>query len=134
MVNIMVIWIKFTYSHLFEFPDSWNIDVHSRHLPLDQGNSCMHPKLLQSCLTRQHYGTYPARLLCLWDPPGKNTEKVSMPFSRRSPWPRDWTHIFYTPALAGWFFLPLVPPGKSKVNWMWSNRRWQERTIKFNII
>ena len=30
-------------------------------------------KSLQSCATLLHYGLYPARLLCPWDSPGKNT-------------------------------------------------------------
>ena len=32
---------------------------------------------------------YPARLLCKWDFPGKNTELVDISFSRGSSWPRD---------------------------------------------
>jgi len=33
----------------------------------------MYAKLLQSCLTVWPYGLQPARLLCPWDSPGKNT-------------------------------------------------------------
>ena len=33
----------------------------------------MHAKLLQSCPTLQTCGPYPARLLCPWGSPGKNT-------------------------------------------------------------
>ena len=46
------------------------------------------------------YGLYPARLLCPWNSPGNNTRVdcptplQSMPSSRRSSWPSDWTHIF----------------------------------------
>ena len=36
----------------------------------------MNDKLLQSCLSLQPYGLQPARLLCLWDSPGKNTGVV----------------------------------------------------------
>ena len=32
---------------------------------------------------------WPARLLCPWDSPGKNTGVDCIPFSRRSSWPRD---------------------------------------------
>ena len=34
---------------------------------------CMHAELLQLCLTLQPYELQPARLLCPWDSPGKNT-------------------------------------------------------------
>ena len=34
-----------------------------------------------------------ARLLCPWDSPGKNTGVSSLPFSRRSSQPRDWTRV-----------------------------------------
>ena len=36
-------------------------------------NVCMHAKSLQSCPTLRPYGLQPARLLCPWDSPGKNT-------------------------------------------------------------
>ena len=35
VVNLMVIWIKFTHSHPFYFTDSENVSVHSCHLLLD---------------------------------------------------------------------------------------------------
>ena len=35
---------------------------------------CVRAKSLQSCLTLQPYGLYPARLLCPWASPGRNTE------------------------------------------------------------
>ena len=35
VVDIMVIWVKFTYSSPFQFTDSWNVDVHSCHLLFD---------------------------------------------------------------------------------------------------
>ena len=34
---------------------------------------CMCAKSLQSCLTLRPHGLEPARLLCPWDSPGKNT-------------------------------------------------------------
>ena len=34
---------------------------------------CMCAKLLQSCLTLRPCGLWPARLLCPWNFPGKNT-------------------------------------------------------------
>ena len=38
-------------------------------------------------------GLQPARLLCPWDFPGKNTGVVAISFSRGSYRPRDWTHV-----------------------------------------
>ena len=38
-------------------------------------------------------GPLPARLLCQWDFPGKNTEWVAIPFSRWSSQPRDQTWV-----------------------------------------
>ena len=35
--------------------------------------ACMCAKWLQSCLTLRPHGLEPARLLCPWDSPGKNT-------------------------------------------------------------
>ena len=52
----------------------------------------------------------PARLLCPWDSPGKNTVLGSMPSSRASSHPRDWTQA---PCIAG-DSLPSEPPGKPK--------------------
>ena len=40
-------------------------------------------------------------------------EWVAIPSSRGSSWPRDWTRISVSPALAD-RFLPLMPPGKPK--------------------
>ena len=39
-------------------------------------------------------------------------EQVASSYTRGSSWPRDWTHIFESPVLAGGFF-PTVPSGKS---------------------
>ena len=44
----------------------------------------------------------PARLLCPWNFPGKNTGVVSVPFSRESSWPRDQIGVSCT---AGRFFI-----------------------------
>ena len=35
VVDIMVIWVKFTHSSPFQFADSWNIDAHSCRLLFD---------------------------------------------------------------------------------------------------
>ena len=35
--------------------------------------AAVHAKLLQSCLTLRLYTKYPARILCLWSSPNKNT-------------------------------------------------------------
>ena len=43
----------------------------------------------------------PARLLCLWNSPGKNTGVDSCSFSRGSSQARDWTQVF---CIAGRFF------------------------------
>ena len=66
-------------------------------------------KLLQSCLTvcdpmdrnpsgSSVHGIIPERIP-VW---------VAMPSSRGASWPRDWTHVSYTPALTGGFFPPSV--------------------------
>ena len=43
----------------------------------------------------------PARLFCPWNSPGKNTEWVAIPFSRRSSWSREQTQVS---CIAGKFF------------------------------
>ena len=50
------------------------------------------------------YGLWPARLLCPWDSPGKNTGVGCHTFLRGSSRPRDWTCVSPTPALASSFF------------------------------
>ena len=52
----------------------------------------------------------PARLLCPWDSPGKNTVLGSMPSSRASSQPRVWTQVSW---IAGDSLLS-EPPGKPK--------------------
>ena len=73
--------------------------------PLDPHAARMHAKLLQSCPT-----------LCdpmNCSPPGSSVlrilqarvlEWIAVPSSTVSSWPRDWTHILISPALASWFF------------------------------
>ena len=46
----------------------------------------------QSCPTLRSHGLWPARLLCPWNSPGKNTG-VAIPFSRESSLPRDRTPV-----------------------------------------
>ena len=52
-------------------------------------------KLYQSCPTQQPYGLQPARLLCPWDSPGRNTGVVAISYSRGSSQSRDWTHVSF---------------------------------------
>ena len=66
---------------------------------------CVCVLVIQSCLT-----------LCEpidCSPPGSSVHRilqagrlkwVAISFSRESSWPRDWTHVFMSPALAGRFF------------------------------
>ena len=42
------------------------------------------------------------RLLCPWDPPGKNTGIGCMPSSRGSSQPRDGTWVFYVSCIGRW--------------------------------
>ena len=39
------------------------------------------------------HGLYPARLLCPWDFPGRDTGVLAISFPRGSSWPKDWAHI-----------------------------------------
>ena len=58
----------------------------------------------KSCptLVAQPHGLYPARLLCPWDSPGKNTGMgVAISFSRAYSQPRNWTRVS---CIAGRFF------------------------------
>ena len=47
------------------------------------------------------HGWWSARLLCPWNPPGRNTEVSSFPFSRESFPPRDQIQVS---CIAGRFF------------------------------
>ena len=51
----------------------------------------------------------PARLLCPWDSPGKNTGVGCRASSRGSSWPRDWTQVSYVSCMAGGFFTTSAP-------------------------
>ena len=53
----------------------------------------------------QPQGLYPARRLWLWSFPGKNPGMVAISYPRGSSQPRDRTHISYSPALTGRFFI-----------------------------
>ena len=68
----------------------------SERVPSFEGES-----VAQSCLTLQPLGLRPARLLCLWDSPGRNLEWVAIPYSRGASQPRDQTQIS---RIAGGFF------------------------------
>ena len=65
---------------------------------------CMlHAMSLQSCLTLRPYGLLqPARLLCPWDSPSKNTGVVAMPSSKASFQPRDQTYIPHVSCTGRW--------------------------------
>ena len=66
--------------------------------------------LISSCLTLQHHGLYPDRLLFSENSPGKNTELHSIRFSRGPVFPRDQT---WSPTLQADCLLS-EPPGKSQ--------------------
>ena len=79
-------------------------------------SGCVHAKSLQLCLTLWPYELQPARLLCPWDSPGKNTELDCHALLQG---------IFLTQGsnpcllcLLRWQAgsLPLVPPGKPYVS------------------
>ena len=53
------------------------------------------------------HGLLPARLLCPWNFPGKNTEWVAISYSRDLPDPEIKLAYLVSPALAGGFFMLL---------------------------
>ena len=53
------------------------------------------------------HGLLPARLLCPWNFPGKNTEWVAISYSRDLPDPEIKLAYLLSPALAGGFFMLL---------------------------
>ena len=72
--------------------------------------SCFYCCSVKLCLPLPWcYGQEPARLLCQWDFPEKNTGMGCISFSRRSSLTRDWSHVSW---LAGRFFTiePQVKP------------------------
>ena len=70
---------------------------------------CVHAKSLQSCPTLRPYGVQPARLLCPWDSPGKNTG-VGCHFLLEGIFPTQRSNL----RLLHWQAdsLSLAPPGK----------------------
>ena len=67
--------------------------------------ACMHAKSLQLCPTLGSRGLHPARLLCPWDSPGKNTGVgCGALLQRIFPIQGSNQHLLF-PALAGRFFM-----------------------------
>ena len=75
--------------------------------------ACLHTCLVASVMSDslQHYGPWPARLLCSWDSPGKNTGWVAISFLRGSSQPQG-----SNPCLPHWQAdaLPLSHQGSLK--------------------
>ena len=67
----------------------------------------------------------PARLFCPWNSPGKNTEWVAIPFSRRSSWSRDQTQVS---CIAGKFFTIWTTREVPQILYInvhiWNLKRW----------
>ena len=90
--------------------------MHTTHYILHRS---MHAKLLQSCLTLcDPYGLQPARLLCSWDSPGKNTG-VGCPALLQGIFPTQGSkphllHLLHWQACS----LPLAPPRKPSIRHM----------------
>ena len=74
-------------------------------------HACVHAKLLQLCLTLGPSGLQPARLLCPWDSPGKNTGVGCHAHSRGSTQPRFRISVS---CLAGRFFYHLSHQGSPR--------------------
>ena len=88
-------------------PKMWAKNLHA--------SQCLVTSVVSDSL--RPYGLYPARLLCPWDSPGKNTRVgCHFSFSRGSFRPRDWTCIS---CLAGRFFTT-EPPGKPTHQAKWN--------------
>ena len=73
-------------------PGSWRSTHVMRYVAAVMSNS------LRSC------GQQPARLLCPWDPSGKNTGLGCISSSRGASQPRDRTQVSYVSCIAGGFF------------------------------
>ena len=87
MESLLLPFILNFFWHIFSYvPNFWNV-------------VCVLSRSVVSHSLRLH-GLQPARFLCLWNSLGKNTG-VSIPFSRGSSWPRDWTQVSF---IAGRFF------------------------------
>ena len=65
-------------------------------------------KSLQSCPTLQPYGLLPGRLLCPWDPPGKNTGVGYHFLLQEIFWTQGSTPLLHWQAGSS----PLAPAGK----------------------
>ena len=50
-----------------------------------------------------------SKLLCSWILQARIVEWFTMPSSRRSSWPRNWTHVYYASCIAGGFFTINTP-------------------------
>ena len=59
----------------------------------------------------RYHGLQPARLLCSWDSPGKNTGMVCHSLLQGSSWPRDWTRVSSTAGR----FCTSEPPGNPEI-------------------
>ena len=66
----------------------------------------------------QPCGLWPARLLCPWDSPGRNSEVGTMPSSRASSWPRDQTCISCIFCIVRWILYPLSHQGSPLIRYL----------------
>ena len=92
------------------------------------------------------HGLQPARLLCLWDSPGKNTG-VGCHFLLQGIFPTQGSNLNQSLALAGRFF-PTAPPGKPQLHllafilnmkssqawWQWSNKMQTKKTDELTAL
>ena len=77
------------------------IQYHVSHQGIPQSQQCAVLSWSVVSDSLRPHGLWPARLLCPWDSPGKNTGVVAMPSSRGSSQPRDQTQVSH---IAGGFF------------------------------
>ena len=83
---------------------------------ISQGNVCVFVCVyvyifVVSCSSMSDSFATPARLLCPWDFPGKDTGVGCLSFSRGSSWPRNRTRVFFTSSR----FFTIEPLGKPNV-------------------
>ena len=106
-----------------EHPNSL-IGKHNNKLICDMNGVSMSAKAFQLCLTLWYfmncnlpgsfvYGIFQARIL----------ERVAMPFSRGSSWPRDGTHVSYVSCIEGRFFTHWATwePQRGYKRWLTAN-------------